>query len=252
MMTHGMNARTQLRFGLQMGSSTMPVEEPHRSGGHRQSVELAIVVPTFHERDNVRPLLHRLQAALKGINWEAIFVDDDSSDGTADLVREIAQQNPRVRIIRRIGRRGLTSACVEGILSSSAPFFAVIDADMQHDESILPRMFEHLKDDDLDVVVGSRYVEGGSVEEWDKKRQLVSRVASHAARLLTNAELQDPMSGFFVMRRKAFDEGVHNLSQHGFKILLDIFASAPRPLRFTEVTLSIPSAQTWGEQAQCQ
>jgi dolichol-phosphate mannosyltransferase len=124
---------------------------------------------------------------------------------------------------------------VEGVLSSSAPFFAVIDADMQHDESILLRMFEQLKEQNLDIVIGSRYVEGGSVTGWDKRRRVVSRLASWAARLVVNVDLRDPMSGFFLMRRRAFDEVVRNLSQQGFKILLDVFASTPRPLRFAEV-----------------
>src|SRR6476646_10504936 len=100
-------------------------------------IELAVVVPTFNERDNVKPLLDHLEVALRELRWEVIFVDDDSPDGTADLLREIAQRRPEVRVIHRIGRRGLSSACVEGVLSSSAPYFAVIDADMQHDEAIL-------------------------------------------------------------------------------------------------------------------
>ena len=198
-------------------------------------VELAIVVPTFNERDNIRPLLDRLQFALEGLSWEVIFVDDDSPDGTADFLREIARQRPHVRVIHRIDRRGLTSACVEGVLSSSAPYFAVIDADMQHDEAILPQMLERLKEADLDVVVGSRYVEKGSVAGWDKRRQLISRVAGRAASLVIKADLRDPMSGFFLMQRQAFDKSVRNLSQQGFKILLDLFASAPQPLRFAEL-----------------
>jgi dolichol-phosphate mannosyltransferase len=198
-------------------------------------VELAVVIPTFNERDNVGHLLDCLQRALSGLSWEAIFVDDDSPDGTAHFLRELAQQNSRVRVIHRIGRRGLASACVEGVLSSSAPYFAVIDADMQHDEAILPQMLKELKDDGLDIVVGSRYTEGGSVLGWDKTRQLISRVAGRAARLVSKADLKDPMSGFFLMRRRVFDEVVRNLSQQGFKILLDLFASAPRPLRFAEL-----------------
>src|SRR6476620_9059513 len=126
-------------------------------GGSVDALELAVVVPTFNELDNISPLLDRLEVALAGLSWEVIFVDDDSPDGTADFLREIAQRRPHVRVIRRIGRRGLTSACVEGVLSSSAPYFAVIDADMQHDEAILPQMLKVLKERGLDVVVGSRY-----------------------------------------------------------------------------------------------
>jgi dolichol-phosphate mannosyltransferase len=198
-------------------------------------LELTVVVPTFNERDNVRPLVARLENALEGIAWEAVFVDDDSPDETAELVRKIARRHPRVRVIHRIGRRGLASACVEGVLSSSAPYVAVMDADMQHDETILPRMLKRLKEEGLDIVVGSRYVEGGSILGWDSWRQVISRAACRAARLVIKADLQDPMSGYFLMQRWAFDEVVRNLSQQGFKILLDLFASAPRPLRFAEL-----------------
>jgi len=208
--------------------------------------ELTVVIPTFNERDNLNPLLDRLAVALEGLSWEAIFVDDDSSDGTADSVREIAQRCPHVRIIQRIGRRGLASACVEGVLSSSAPYFAVIDADMQHDETILPRMLNELKEGHLDIVVGSRYIDGGSVLGWDKRRQLISRAATGAARLVTKTDLKDPLSGFFLMRRQAFDGAVRNLSQQGFKILLDLFASAPQPLRFAEVPYQFRS-RIYGE-----
>ena len=205
--------------------------------GDRETADLAVVIPTFNERENIRPLFARLEAALEGIRWEAIFVDDDSPDGTADLVRQLARENPHVRVVHRIGRRGLASACVEGVLSSSASYFAVIDADMQHDETLLPRMFERLKEDHLDLVIGSRYAEGGSVAEWNEKRWLISRVAGRAARLVmkANPNLKDPMSGFFIMRRDTFDATVRNLSQLGFKILLDLFVSAPRPLRFAEL-----------------
>jgi dolichol-phosphate mannosyltransferase len=220
--------------------------EQSRSVPEIIGVELAVVIPTFNERDNISPLLDRLGAALAGINWEAIFVDDDSPDGTADLLREIAQQRPSVRLIHRIGRRGLTSACVEGVLSSSAPYFAVIDADMQHDEAIVPRMLEGLKESNLDIVVGSRYVDGGSVLGWDKRRQLISQIAGRAARLVIKADLKDPMSGFFLMRRQAFDKVVRNLSQQGFKFLLDLFASAPQPLRFAELPYQF-RPRTYGE-----
>ena len=200
----------------------------------RPSVELVVVIPTFNERDNVNPLLGRLETTLQGINWEVIFVDDDLPDGTAEHVRQIALRNPHVRVIQRIGRRGLTSACVEGVLSSSAPYFAVMDGDMQHDEFILPSMLRSLKEQRLDIVIGSRYVEGGSTAGWEKKRQGFSRLASQAAQLVIGANVKDPMSGFFVMRRQAFDGAVRNLSQQGFKILFDLFASSPRPLRYAE------------------
>ena len=154
--------------------------------------------------------------------------------GRRELVRQIARRKPHVRVIQRIGRRGLASACVEGVLSSSAPYFAVMDGDMQHDESLLPSMLQALKQQDLDIVVGSRYVEGGGTAGWEKRRQRFSRLGNRAAQLVIGANLKDPMSGFFVMRRQAFDEAVRRLSQQGFKILFDLFASSPRPLRYAE------------------
>jgi dolichol-phosphate mannosyltransferase len=156
-------------------------------------------------------------------------------------VREIALRNPRIRCILRIGRRGLSSACIEGMLSSSAPYLAVMDADLQHDEALLPKMLQTLKNEDVDIVVGSRYVEGGGVGDWDKSRVLISRFAERLSRLVVKADLTDPMSGFFMLRREAFRSLVRRLSGLGFKVLLDIFASAPKPLRFRELPYTFRS-----------
>ena len=199
------------------------------------TAELAVVIPTFNERDNIAPLVERLERTLTGIAWEAVFVDDDSPDGSAAAARAVARVNPRVRVIQRIGRRGLASACVEGVLSSSAPYFALIDADLQHDETLLPHMLHRLRDVDLDLVVASRYAEGGSARGLDSQRLLISRLAVRLAQSLFRVELQDPMSGFFLMRRDVFDSVVRQLSQRGFKILFDLMASSPRPLKFVEL-----------------
>lgn len=197
--------------------------------------ELTIVVPTFNERDNVEPLLAKLGKSLNGIAWEALYVDDDSPDGTADHVRNIAQGDARVRCIQRVGRRGLSTAVIEGIMASSSPYVAVIDGDMQHDERILPRMLDALKSESVDIVIGSRHVAGGGLGDWGKSRVAISDFAARLSRVIVPAELTDPMSGFFMIRRSAFEETVRRLSGQGFKILLDIFASAPRKLRFREL-----------------
>ncbi len=196
---------------------------------------LSIVVPTFGERDNVEELVRRIGVALPHTTWEIVFVDDDSPDGTADAVRSIARRDSRVRCIHRIGRRGLSSACVEGILASSAPYVAVMDADFQHDEQILPLMLLRLAQGGVDIVVGSRHVEGGSIGNWDSGRAAMSRFAAQLSRLATHVDLQDPMSGYFMMSREAFMNVARGLSLIGFKILLDIFASAPKPLRYEEI-----------------
>lgn len=200
-------------------------------------VELAIVVPTLEERENIAPLIARLTAALEGIAWEVVFVDDDSSDGTAAVVRASARADRRVRIVQRLGRRGLSSACVEGILSSSAPYVAVMDADLQHDETLLPRMLARLKAEELDLVIGSRYVVGSSTGAWSRRRLLLSRLGSRGAQWLLHeqGELRDPLSGFFMLRREVLEECVRRLSQQGFKVLLDILASTSQPLRLAEI-----------------
>jgi dolichol-phosphate mannosyltransferase len=200
-----------------------------------RAIDLSIIVPSFNERENIAPLLDKLERALAGVEWEVIYVDDDSPDGTAAKVRQLAGANRRVRCLQRIGRRGLSTAVIEGMLSSSAPYLAVIDADMQHDETLLPRMLNALKAEPLDVVVGSRHVAGGSVGDWDTRRVAVSRVATRLARLVIPADLSDPMSGFFMLTRTAFEGAVRRLSGQGFKILLDLFASTPTPYRFKEL-----------------
>ena len=197
--------------------------------------ELSVIVPTFAEAENI-PQLHRLlQETLGDFDWELIVVDDDSPDGTAEVVRELAQQDTRVRCIQRIGRRGLASAVLEGALSSSAPLVAVMDGDLQHDERILPRMIRALREQGLDIVVGSRHAEEGSTGEWDARRERISRVATRLARGLVPSELRDPMSGFFVARTALLRDSARVLSGRGYKILLDLFASSPRPLKFVEV-----------------
>jgi dolichol-phosphate mannosyltransferase len=198
--------------------------------------ELSIVVPTFNEAGNIKEVIRRVGDCLDLIKWELIFVDDDSPDGTAAIIREIAQVDPRVRCVHRIGRRGLSSACIEGILSSSAPVVAVMDADLQHDERLLRSMLNALRDENLDIVVGSRYVEGGGTGHWNESRALISRAATRLSRLVLKADLRDPMSGFFMITRDAFLKCVRaGVTGIGFKILLDLFASSPQPLRFKEL-----------------
>jgi len=197
--------------------------------------ELSVVVPTYNERENVPELVKRLGDVLAGLSWEVVFVDDDSPDGTSDTVRALAQNDLHVRCLQRVGRRGLASASIEGMLATSSPFLAVMDGDLQHDESLLPRMLETLRRDPIDIVVGSRYVEGGGLGDWAASRALISRWASRLSRTVVRADLADPMSGFFMIRREMFHRAVPHLSGVGFKILLDLFASSTTPLRFKEL-----------------
>src|SRR5262245_11179497 len=198
--------------------------------------ELTVIVPTRNERDNVCPVYEALCRTLEGIDWEVIFVDDDSRDGTPEAICRLASLDRRVRCIQRIGRRGLASACIEGILASSASYAAVMDADLQHDEQLLPHMFKTLKTDPtVDAVVGSRYVEHGSIGAWSRHRKWLSSAAIRIARSVLRVPIADPMSGFFMIRREAFQGSVRRLSNMGFKILLDLLASSPRPLHVKEI-----------------
>ena len=200
-----------------------------------ESLDLALVVPTFNERANVAELLERLESALAGVRYEVLFVDDDSPDGTAEMIAAIARRDCRVRVLHRIGRRGLSSACIEGILATSAPLVGVMDADLQHDESILPLMLERLRADSLDLVVGTRNADGGSMGEFSRSRVRISHFAEKVSHCVCRCRLSDPMSGFFLMRRSFFMDVVHNLHGGGFKILVDILSSARRPVRCAEV-----------------
>ncbi|MDG5489328.1 glycosyltransferase family 2 protein [Sphingomonas sp. BGYR3] len=200
------------------------------------ALHLAIVVPVFNEAKNVPRLIERLDAVLGESGWEVIFVDDDSPDGTGDAARAMARRDPRVRVIQRIGRRGLSTACIEGMCATAAPIVAVMDGDLQHDETLLPRMFELLFDQpDLDLVIGSRFVEGGGTGEWDRDRVAKSALATRLAQHVIKADLSDPMSGFFMIRTAIVRQLVPSLSGIGFKILLDVMTASPRPLKFREM-----------------
>ncbi|MES3151020.1 glycosyltransferase family 2 protein [Sphingomonas faeni] len=198
-------------------------------------LELAVVIPTFNERANVPTLIAKLDQALAGRHWEAIFVDDDSPDGTAEAAREIGRLDSRVRVIQRIGRRGLSSACIEGMCATAAPIVAVIDGDLQHDETLLPAMLDLLRRDDLDVVIGSRFVDGGGTGDWDRDRVAKSALATRLSRRVLKADLSDPMSGFFMIRTDIARRLAPELSAIGFKILLDLLTASPIPLRFAEL-----------------
>ena len=201
----------------------------------QRPIELSVIEPTYNESENVTLLVAKLNEALAGIAWEVIFVDDDSRDGTSAVVRKLAQgQAGNVRVVQRIGRRGLSSACVEGALASSAPFIAVMDGDLQHDERLLPRMLAALKAGN-EIAVGSRFVPGGDVGEFAANRIKISKLGARLAKLVVKQELKDPMSGFFMLRRDVFERVVRRLSAKGFKILLDIFASSPKPLKVVEL-----------------
>lgn len=224
-----------------MGAETPDLRHAGQAPAGWTAPELTVIVPSYKERDNIAPLYHKLSAALAGVAWEMIVVDDNSPDGTADAARALSRQYANARVIQRIGRRGLSSAVIEGMAASAASYVAVIDADHQHDETILPQMLAQMADHE--IAVGSRYVGSGSAGEGlSSTREKGSRFATQLSRLLTGVNLTDPMSGFFLMRREIFDEIAPSLSNEGFKILLDIIVTATRvraargePFRIAEV-----------------
>jgi dolichol-phosphate mannosyltransferase len=208
----------------------------------QQPLELSVVVPVMNEHDNVPELIRRLVMALAGIEWEVIFVDDGSTDGTQELVADIARDDRRVRLLQRIGRRGLSSAVIEGMLASTAPVLAVIDGDLQHDETLLPTLFQAVRAG-KDLAVGTRYANGGSVGDWSSSRAWISVQASRLAGLVTRTPLSDPMSGFFAVSRTRLVELAPRLSGIGYKILLDIAASSPTPLAVAEFPYTFRNRQ---------
>src|ERR1700733_1948471 len=207
------------------------------ASAQRAAPEISVVVPTFNESANIPILVERLGRVLAGCDWEVIFVDDNSPDGTAAVARAIGAADSRVRCIRRIGRRGLAGACLEGMLASQARYVAVMDADLQHDEARLAAMLDALRANRADIVIASRYVDGGTWAGLSPLRANVSRWSNRVTQLLLGIELTDPMSGFFMIRRDAFEPLAPALSSQGFKILLDLLATAHGSLR----TLEVPS-----------
>jgi dolichol-phosphate mannosyltransferase len=211
------------------------------------ALQLAIILPTLNERGNLRGLAQRLSAALQGIEWEAIIVDDNSQDGTADEARAISSENPRIRCIQRIGRRGLASATIEGMCATVAPVVAVKDADHQHDPALLPNMLDAIESGTFDLAYASRFADGASTEKWGwPDRVRASGLANALARRVTGVELSDPMSGYFMMRAETLRKHAGGLSGVGFKILLDILATASPPMRVKEFPLDF-AARVAGE-----
>jgi dolichol-phosphate mannosyltransferase len=204
----------------------------------RPAPELSIVVPTYNERANIPILVERLAHVLAGCDWEVLFVDDNSPDGTAAVARALGETDGRVRCMRRIGRRGLAGACLEGMLGSQARYLAVMDADLQHDEGLLAAMLERLRGGNCDLVVASRYLGGGSAAGLSKQRARASRFANMLVHRLLGIDLTDPMSGHFMIRRDAFEPLAPAISSQGFKILLDILATKPGSLRVVELPSS--------------
>ncbi|WP_236899740.1 glycosyltransferase family 2 protein [Devosia sp. SL43] len=220
---------------MSIGPSTSPMVEQQATFNPPQ---LAVIVPSYNERDNIELLYEKVAIALGDTPWEMIVVDDNSPDGTADVVNELSRVYANVRCLRRFGRRGLASACVEGMAVTAAPYVAVIDADLQHDEAILPEMLKRALDG-ADLVVGSRFADGGSAGEGLSTARLSgSNFANKLAGMIAGQAVSDPMSGFFLMRREAALKAAPKLASDGFKVLIDLIVTSARmgaPLKIAEV-----------------
>lgn len=200
-----------------------------------QRLQLSVVVPTYCEAGNISAMISALDAALTGINWEVIFVDDDSPDGTMNAIRAVGAHDSRVRALRRVGRRGLAGAVIEGMLASGAEIVAVVDADLQHDEKLLPDMLHDIEAGKSDIVIGTRYDQTGDAREgFSATRRLSSMVATSLTNMLLKTNVSDPMSGFFMLKRSIVDTIAPKLAPGGFKLLLDILASVPADVRVSE------------------
>ena len=207
--------------------------------GKAMSLDLAIILPTLNERGNLAPLVERIAAVMGAEGWEVLIIDDDSKDGTADEARALAQADHRVRVIQRIGRRGLASAAIEGFCATAASFVAVMDADHQHDPALLPQMLAALRSGEAEICVASRFAEGASTKDWaEPEREKLSEIANSVARRITGVALSDPMSGYFMLPTQAARALVPRLSGIGFKILLDLLATADAPMTVKEFPLN--------------
>ena len=194
---------------------------------------LSIVIPTYNEIDNIVPLVTSIDKALGSVDYEVIIVDDDSPDLTWKRVEELSRERPRVRVIRRVGRRGLSSAVLEGFDQALGRNLGVMDADLSHDETILPELLKAVEDG-AEMAVGSRRVPGGGATHWPWYRRFTSWGATLMARLALRVKISDPMSGFFVIKRELYDRCRTRLEPTGYKILLEIYCKG-RPARVREV-----------------
>jgi dolichol-phosphate mannosyltransferase len=195
---------------------------------------LSIIVPTYQESDNIPILFEHIKLVLHGLPWEMIVVDDDSSDGTSSVAFALAAKDHRVRCLRRINRSGLAGAVIEGWMSSSADFVAVIDGDLQHDESILPVMYQALAKEAANLAIGTRLRKGNG-DSLSPARQRLSDLGAWCFRRIGGTTVTDPMSGFFMIRREIVSRLAPRLSADGFKILVDVILSGGRDLQIVEV-----------------
>lgn len=202
-------------------------------------MKLSIISPTLNEAQNIPTLIEHLQRALGDMDYEILIVDDNSPDLTWSVAEQISRNDPRVKTLRRMQNPGLGRAVVDGFSAAEGDILACIDADLQHDPSILPAMIAELQRG-MDIVVGSRHVEGGGFGKWSRWRRFESWCANKVAQVLLGFEVKDLMSGYFLIWREDFNGIQEQLSENGFKILLEILAKL-RTARVKEVPYTFRS-----------
>jgi dolichol-phosphate mannosyltransferase len=182
--------------------------------------KVSIIIPTYNEKENIAPLLSRVAQALAGYNYEILIVDDGSKDGTIEAASELAERYPVMVIVRR-NERGLATAVVHGLKSASGQVIGVMDADLQHPPEVLPNLIKAIQDG-ADMVIASRYIEGGGCPHWGLSRRIISRVALVISHLLlpSTRPVKDPLAGFFMFRRENVDPA--KLKPIGYKISLEV------------------------------
>lgn len=202
--------------------------------GSTSAPVVSVITPTFNEAENLPLVIEWIHDALSGVPHEIVVADDNSPDGTWHIADELAAQDESMIVLRRFHDHGLSAAVLDGMSAAKGPYLAVIDADLQHDASILPAMLSRLRAGDADVVVGSRQSEGGGYGEWSIQRRLVSWVAAAIAQLFLRVPTDDPMSGYFMLTREAYESTATQINPLGFKILLE-FIGRNRDLRVENV-----------------
>lgn len=200
-----------------------------------EALDVSLILPTRNEAANIEEAISRAKAVLSRFTFEIIVVDDNSPDGTADIVRDLAAKDQRIRILQRLGRRGLASACIEGAMASASKVIAVMDADLQHDENVLPDLVSAVLEGQGELAVGTRYADGGGTGDWDEAREQKSALATRLAARFIRTPLSDPMSGFFAVRSDLFRTLAPHMTGRGFKILLDLVFAARRKLSLVEI-----------------
>lgn len=218
------------RPGARSGASNLPAGRPQRYERRSQTgCTVSVILPTYNEVENVTILVDSLHEVLVDLDYEIIIVDDNSPDRTWAVAGELATNHPRVRSIRRIGDRGLSSAVISGMHLAQGRVLAVMDADLQHDESALVDLINPILDGEADIVVGSREVDGGSYGDFSQWRRAVSWTGKQLAERLLRTGVSDPMSGYFAVSSDRFHDVEDRVNPRGFKILLEFLARGDQP-----------------------